>query len=305
MLDIIIAWVCCMMAFIIAALEARPSRSVYGRGEVPTLFHGSNTIIAQLTPRPSAILDGEAAVFATSDYLHAVIFSAQWTDYNFSLGTHNGTRYLAEMYPGAFDKLNVTGYVHHVPAELFHRDSRTGMSNEYVAMEPIEPLSYDTVNVWEYLQNVTDGTIKLITYEELTRAMETNPRVPLFSAESARKIKHIYVPIDQYWTPKEEDVRAMLHTDLHTELHTELSDELPIIIYFNNMNTEELTKALDGASSVVLVGDIAPPGPDCLYDFMGVPVTLLDDAPPLCSRKTTPAEYARYMAARRVATKVQ
>src|ERR1700690_2148069 len=81
----------------------------HGSAEPPIkpeiLYHGSNKKLDTVKPRESLFPDAPA-VFATSPYDDAVIFSASWTDYNFIMWRDGNRVYLEEQYPGAFEKLD-------------------------------------------------------------------------------------------------------------------------------------------------------------------------------------------------------
>src|ERR1700744_2960175 len=125
---------------------------------------GSDKKIARLDPHPSAVLGGENAVFATPDYIDAVIFSASWTDYNFGFGQFNNKKKLCEMYPGAFGKLNRIGYIHYLRPDNFHLDPRTGLDNEYVSNCPTDVVRCKKVNV---LEEIKKSNVEMITFASL------------------------------------------------------------------------------------------------------------------------------------------
>lgn len=282
MLKYILLLLVLVIAILLAARLVRMiylRRYVFGASESQKFYyHGSDNIIDELEPRPAGVIDNEKAVFATSSYVDAVIFSAIWSDYNFSMGTHDGIKYLDEMYPGAFEKLDTTGYIHYVPADKFHRDSRTGLSSEFISFEPVKTIKYDKVNVKEYLEK---SDVQMTTYEERMQKLHDNSRIPLIPREQLHKIKVIYIPIDFYWNP---------HIDGN-------------VIFFDRMSPEELNNELlkyDEPNSVILVGDIVA-APDVLYDFSGIKTIVLEpqEIKYFGSRKTTEEEYMKFIEARR------
>jgi hypothetical protein len=136
------------------------------------LFHGTSEPIQgnYLLPKPSQVLQGEEAVFATNRFDFAVLFIAKWTDRDFEFGIVNGKAYCMEMYPNAFDILKkASGVVYLVQEEYFKTDERLGMKNhEFISKQKVPIDSYVKVgNVWEEL-----NSINLITFEQKWDALE-------------------------------------------------------------------------------------------------------------------------------------
>ena len=71
------------------------------------LYHGSSHHIKTLEPRPTRVLEGESAVFATDSKTLSIIFIPKWTDCDFHLGYYNGRLYAMELYPDSFDLLKI------------------------------------------------------------------------------------------------------------------------------------------------------------------------------------------------------
>ena len=89
-----------------AERRARPEDYDPGTLLPRDVYHGSPTPgIEELQPRPSRVLRGESAVFATPDRDLALSFLAPWRDDDFQQGYVNGQPYMREQYPGAFDKI--------------------------------------------------------------------------------------------------------------------------------------------------------------------------------------------------------
>lgn len=159
MIDIISLIISSIITFVILIIvfvcDMYGERWKFAGGFTNDLYHGSNKKLTELKPHDSLLTD-QPAVFATSSYLDAVIFSAQWTDFDFQMWGTN-TRHLDEQYPGAFDKLNVTGYIHHVSGQNF-KPLKTAGSNsrkttEFISTNTIRPTIVDTVNVLEYIKS--------------------------------------------------------------------------------------------------------------------------------------------------------
>lgn len=129
-----------------------------------TLYHGSANRIEKLLPRESRLTD-KPAVFASSSYDDAVIFSAQWTDYDFLMwrSPSGTTVYIEEQYPGAAIKLNKIGYIHHIDSSCF-RLLQCGLGNEYICDDGVTPIECDKVNIAEYI-NGAKGIV-LRTFDE-------------------------------------------------------------------------------------------------------------------------------------------
>lgn len=246
-------------------------------GGAESYFHGSDKIIELLEPRPSGVIDYEKAVFATDSYTNAVIFSAAaWTDYDFTMGSNStGKNYLVEMYPGAFDKLDAVGYIHHLPSKPFHHDPRLGLDNEFISFQSVKPTKVDKINVKEYLKT---SDVRMTTFKEFARDLRVNPRESIISRDNLKKIKTVYVPLDFYWKPS-----------------------VPGAIFIDRLSPEEINDKIRSAKGQVeLVGDIVAPAADCLYDFGAAEiVVLIPSTSQYGSDKTTKAEYDRFLAARK------
>jgi hypothetical protein len=99
------------------------SRNVTETPEI--LYHGSTARIEDwLEPRPSKVINGEKAVFATPNRWMAEAFASGLKHTQIDLGVANGVGYLAEMYPGAFNILKIPGYLYTLSSEGFKHDPR-------------------------------------------------------------------------------------------------------------------------------------------------------------------------------------
>lgn len=151
-----------------ARISRNMGSSFVGSAE-DTYYHGSSTKIAgdYLEPRPSKVLNGEAAVFATNNLSTAILSIPRWTGADFDYGTYNGVHYVMELYPGAFEKLRAPGWLYYVSSSPFKSDSRLGMvEHEFISHEMVKILHREYIpNALEKLQEI--GDIVFISYDEL------------------------------------------------------------------------------------------------------------------------------------------
>lgn len=136
------------------------------------LYHGSLHNIKILDPKPTKVLEGEDAVFATDSKALAVIFIPKWNDCDIDLGYHNNILYCLEQYPDAFNLFkNISGYVHVVSSKQFMSDDRLGMKHhEFISKKKVPVISVEKIdNVYEYLIR---SDICMITYEQKINALE-------------------------------------------------------------------------------------------------------------------------------------
>ena len=142
-----------------------------------SLYHGSYKKFKLLKQSPSDLAD-RPVLFGTPSYLDAVIFSVQWTDYNFSMAIDNDVRYIDEQYPGAFKKLDTVGYIHHITGPF--RPLFDGLSNEYISYEDAVPTKIDKINVLDYLRRKNDKELVMRTYDDVMKYKEhSNKKVRL------------------------------------------------------------------------------------------------------------------------------
>lgn len=124
------------------------------------LYHGSSLRLNNVEPRPSRVINNEAAVFGTPNRELALSFMAPWTDADLSLGSINNEPYvLEERYPGAFEKIykGKSGFLHHLPSADFAEDPRL-MPTERIARKAVKPVNVEEIkNLWDALQ--TSGIV--------------------------------------------------------------------------------------------------------------------------------------------------
>jgi hypothetical protein len=145
----------------------------YGDNLPSELYHGSSHMIQKLEPRPSRVIDGEEAVFATNSRAMAVVFLPKWDDTDFQLGVHHNKIYMIENYPNAFDILKarnergVAGYLYTVSSDGFQSDPRLGMkSHEFIKKDEVEILRTEVIeDAYEFLQNSPD--ISMVTFDQM------------------------------------------------------------------------------------------------------------------------------------------
>ncbi len=262
-----------LILILITLLLMRRDDYVTGGAEQKYYYHGSSTKLSILKPMPSRVIEGDSAVFATSNFIDAVIFSAQWTDYNFGMGRHNGKLYLCECYPDAFDKLSGKAYIHYLPAEKFHSDMRLGLRGEFICKYSVKPIKVKTVDILKYLRK---ANINMIKYSDLLNSVCSMPKIPLVPKKYIPAVK-IYVPLDPGWRPN-------------------LAGR---ILYFNDLTYKQMTFKLR-AGPAILVGDIFMP-PDAIYDYTDIETVVLEPTgyEYTGSSKTSFTEYQKYLKARR------
>jgi hypothetical protein len=98
------------------------------------LYHGSNVSgLCILKPKPSSILQGIHAIFATPRFALAACFIPKWDDSVLTLEIEQDDTFstyivLRECKPNVLHELfNVDGYIYSVPDSGFINDSRLGM----------------------------------------------------------------------------------------------------------------------------------------------------------------------------------
>ena len=134
-------------------------------------------MIKRLEPRPSRVIDGEEAVFATQSKTLSIIFIPKWTDCDFQLGVHHNMIYAVENYPNAFDLLKtknahgVSGYIYTVDSDGFKSDERLGMkAHEFINKNPVDIVRTEIIeDAYEYLMNSTD--ISMVTFDQMLDAL--------------------------------------------------------------------------------------------------------------------------------------
>ena len=131
-------------------------------------YHGSPNEIktGYLTPRPTAVLDGEDAVFATHKYSFALVFAAKWNDSDIEFGIVNGVPIIKEQYPNAFDILKTEGWIYLVDSIYFENDKRLGLQGfEFISKTRVPIIRATRItNLFTEIQHL--GEIKFISYKK-------------------------------------------------------------------------------------------------------------------------------------------
>jgi hypothetical protein len=118
--------------------------------------------VSILEPKPSRVLGGDVAVFATRYRWLAAIFGVRWTAEDVAeLGRNEDTAtgdsqwVIREARPGAFDELffgDSKVWLYTVSSATFHGDSRLGMqTDEFISDTPVRPLAKEQVRVRDEL----------------------------------------------------------------------------------------------------------------------------------------------------------
>jgi hypothetical protein len=130
-------------------------------------YHGSQKLIENyLEPKPSKVLEGDEAVFATNTKWLALIFIAHTTDSDIEIGFIDNIPYIMEQYPEAFNKfLNTGGYIYYVDPELFKSDTRLGMQqHEFISDNKVPIIKKEEIeNIYKALK---ETEVNFISYEE-------------------------------------------------------------------------------------------------------------------------------------------
>ena len=133
------------------------------------MWHSStyNITDTHLYPHPSAVLNGESAVFAANKKYISMIFLARWSDEDIFFASDDSTWFAIERYPGAFQKIfsNKSGYIYKVDPEGFASDPRLGLQHaEFINRNKVAILKKIYIgDVWAELQKTP---IHFITFEE-------------------------------------------------------------------------------------------------------------------------------------------
>lgn len=99
------------------------------------VYHGTTQAgVKTLIPKPSEVLGGESAIFATDSYDVAVSFAIPWSDNDFIHGIHEGQMYMEEKVEGNFDRFfkDKPIYIYTLDGKAFQHDDRLG-SYEVIA----------------------------------------------------------------------------------------------------------------------------------------------------------------------------
>lgn len=131
-------------------------------------YHGSSTSgIKVFEPRPSRVIDGETAVFATNEKWIALVSAVRHTGVDLDYG-YVGEAYIAEMWPGAFQMLKQSGYLYYINRYGFHSDPRLGMRNhEFIRRSRVKVVRCQPIpNIYQALK---ETSIKMIPWSKVAR----------------------------------------------------------------------------------------------------------------------------------------
>ncbi len=154
-----------------------------------TLYHG--TVLASLKtlkPFPHNAIDGESAVFATSDRRFALAMIHGTGDelavgYFVDQETHKEEMYIDELQEGKLSLLNAPGILYEVAEDNFISDPRLSHV-ELISRVDTPVLNEIRVeNILEELKK--DASLMIVTYEEVLGAMKKRGKDP-----SQPKVKH-------------------------------------------------------------------------------------------------------------------
>lgn len=145
-----------------------------GHDEQTYFYHGSSNKLEgdYLEPRPSKVIEGEEAVFATNEKYVSLVFIPKWSDCDLTFGFHNGKPMLMEVYAGAFDLLkNVSGYIYYVDPENFKKDKRLGMQGvEFISKKNEKILKKEVIE--DVYAELKKSKINFITFGMKMKAIE-------------------------------------------------------------------------------------------------------------------------------------
>lgn len=150
-------------------IEAR-----FGRNERTEeyYYHGSSVLVeGKLEPRPSKVIEGDSAVFATNDLSTALMFIGTWSDADISYGTYNGVHHAVELHPGAFDLLKKPGYIYLLDPKYFKSDPRLGLQEkEFISCEEVPIV--ETVHIEDAFTEMQKlGVIKFVIFSDMMNAL--------------------------------------------------------------------------------------------------------------------------------------
>lgn len=96
----------------------------------------------------------------------ALVFSTQARSKDLDFGYAEGTPFIAEMYPDAFDILRKPGYIHLIPSSGFHGDSRLGMPKmEFIRKNKVVVSEFEKIpDVYADLQRFPE--LRMVKAEE-------------------------------------------------------------------------------------------------------------------------------------------
>ncbi len=111
-------------------------------------YHGTTADIKDgiLSPQPSRVVDMESVVFAARTRWIAIVFAAKWKDDTLQFGVSGNQYILRECFPGAFDVLKTSGFVHTVSSAPFFGDQRLGMfGDEFITQRSVPILETERI----------------------------------------------------------------------------------------------------------------------------------------------------------------
>ena len=115
---------------------------------------------------PSAVLDGESAVFATPERWMAISHIGNWSDSDIEQGVINGEPYMLEKKEGAFDRAynsDSPGSLYSVSSEGFFNDSRL-MREERIRTSEVNVI--DEEKIVDPLSEMESLGVKIIRADE-------------------------------------------------------------------------------------------------------------------------------------------
>lgn len=136
-------------------------------------YHGSSAEITDtyLKPRPSRVLDGEKAVFATNKRYISLMFIPKWSDSDIEFGFINDKPYAREIYPNAFNILkNVSGYIYYLDSKGFKTDKRLGLQGaEFINKKKVKILESEYIK--DAYKELKKSDIKFITFDDYIKCI--------------------------------------------------------------------------------------------------------------------------------------
>lgn len=126
-------------------------------------YHGSNVPLNIITPKFHRLI-ATPVIFATNHKWAAIFFSSKLRDNTIGMGFINGTPFLVESAPNAFDTFKgCPGYVHHLNPENFHDDLNLGMPGvEFIST------TNETVVFREFIPDIYNAlqhSVQMVSYE--------------------------------------------------------------------------------------------------------------------------------------------
>ncbi len=135
------------------------------------MYHGSRKKLKQITPHPSNVINGEKAVFGTISKDWAIFFISHPTDSDIESGFIGSKPFILEQYPGAFNKLKISGYLYELDPKNFKSDKRLGLKNiEFISKKKENILSTKKIsNVYNYIKR--SGYFTMISFDDKVKLL--------------------------------------------------------------------------------------------------------------------------------------